>query len=275
MESNRASRTESFRLGGHPSFRLARHTRKQLLSDDFDRAARLVAVMTAADENSIVAKVNASVGVAGAGKVSGIEEVLASVPSGTAESLVGVIPIVPIAIRLDFRQFRGGTTAATGTSLAAIESVIPPNIQPENFVREMRRALVDETDWHVLWADACRAFQAHEYVRGYVLCIGAMDKAPPSQSLYLQISIAQNFEGFFKPYPSLYKEIVAPFFVAYWEQTLAEYTCLFRTALTYTQRQLQTTDGSPKGTRRLLRAMYFCLNVELPSAAVQWLNSSV
>jgi len=45
MESNRASRTESFRLGGHPSFRLARHTRKQLLSDDFDRAARLVAVM--------------------------------------------------------------------------------------------------------------------------------------------------------------------------------------------------------------------------------------
>src|SRR5713226_9870084 len=91
----------------------------------------------------------------------------------------------------------------------------------------------------------------------------AMDKAPVAQSLYLQVSIAQNFEGFFKTCPSLYREIVAPFFVAYWEQTIAESTGLFRTALAYTRRQLQAADGSAKRTRKLLSAMRFCLGVKL------------
>ena len=245
-----------------------------LLSDDFVRAARLVMVMTAVDENSIAARVKTSVGFDGEGKVSGIEEILASVPPGAAGSLVGVIPIVPVAIRLAFRQFRGGTTAATCTSLALFESVIPPEIQPEDFVGEIRRALVDDTDWQALWDDACRAFKAHEYIRGCVLCIGAMDKAPPLQSIYLQISIAQNFEGFFKPCPSVYREIVAPLFVAYWERTLAESTGLFRTALAYTQRQVQAADGTAEGTRRLLSSMRFCLGVKLPKDAMEWLNGS-
>jgi hypothetical protein len=246
-----------------------------LLSDDFVRAAQLVKVMTAVDEHSITARVRTSLGLDGVGKASGTEEVLASVPPGTAQSLVGVIPIVPIAIRLALLRFRGGTTASTGTSLGLIESVIPPAMQLENFVHEIRRALVDETDWEALWNDACRAFRAHEYVRGCVLSIGAMDKAPAVQSLYLQISIAKNFEGFFRSCPSIYREIVAPLFVAYWERTIAESTALFRTALAYTQRQVQTADCTAEGTRGLLSAMRFYLGVQLPDDAMEWLTGSI
>jgi hypothetical protein len=244
-----------------------------LLSDDFFRAAVLVSVMTSTDVNSIVAKAKASARVNTTGSPSGGETLITSAPSAP-KSLLSVTPIVPIAIRLAFLQFRGATTDSTTKSLALIESVIPPDSQPEGFVAEIVRALVEDADWQVLWNDACRAFGAHEYIRGCVLSIGAMTKAPTSQSLYLQASVARNFEGFFKFSRSLYREIVAPFFVAYWERTIAESTGVFRTAQAYTRGQLQLADGTPEGTRRLLAAMRFCLGLKLPKDAMDWLDSS-
>src|ERR1700721_1976743 len=115
------------------------------------------------------------------------------------------------------------------------------------------------------------AFRAHEYVRGFVLCIGAIDKAPIPESLYLQTYIAQNCENFFKSSPSIYREIVAPFFVAYWERTITQSTGLFRTSLVYTQRQLQVADGSAEGTRKLLSAMRFPYGFKFPTDARQGL----
>lgn len=239
-----------------------------LLSDDFFRAAVLVSVMTSTDVNSIVAKAKASAPV-----TSGVESLATSAPSAP-RSLLSVTPIVPIAIRLAFLQFRGATTASTSESLRVIESVIPSKSQPEGFVAEIARALVDDADWEVLWKDACRAFEAHEYIRGCALSIGAMSKAPTPQSLHLQVSLARNLKGFFKFARSLYREIVAPFFVAYWERTIAESTGVFRTAQAYTQRQLQLADGTPEGTRRLLAAMRFCLGLKLPRDAMDWLDSN-
>ena len=243
-----------------------------LLSDDFIRAAQLVAVMTALDVNSIVAKAKASMSTTATEALSGVNTLTISTPSAP-KSLLSITPIVPIAIRLTFLQFRGGTIASTAASLAQIESVIPPDLQLENFVAEIRRGLVDETDWQTLWRDGCRAFGGNEYVRGCVLCIGAVSKAPTSESLYLQVSLAQNLEGFFKSLPSLYREIVAPFFVAYWDRRIADSTELFRTAQAYTQRQLQAANGTPEGTRRLLAAMRFCLGLKLPKDAMEWLDA--
>lgn len=245
-----------------------------LLSDDFLRAAQLVDVMTGVDINNIVAAAKTTTSVEAPEKIAGIETLIASALPDAPKSSLRVIPIVPIAIRLAFLQFRGGTAAATTASLADIESIIPVDLQPENFVAEMRRALVDETDWQVLRDEGYRAIRADKYVRGHVLCIGAMAKAPVSQSLYLQISMAQNFEGFFKTCPSIYREIVAPFFAAYWERTIEQSTGLFRTALAYTQRQVKVADGSAEGTRKLLSAMRFCLGAKLLEPAMKWLDAS-
>jgi hypothetical protein len=161
----------------------------------------------------------------------------------------------------------------TTASLTHIESVILPNLQPENLVAEMKKALVDETDWNTLSNDGCRAFQIHGYVRGCILGIGAITRAPVSQSLYLQISIAQRFEKFFKTCPSLYR-VRCAFFAAYWERTIVQPTGLFRTTLAYTQHQVQAVDGSAEGTRRLRSAMRFCLGVKLPEHAMEWLDAS-
>src|SRR5207247_4558852 len=53
-------------------------------------------------------------------------------------SLLLVTSMVPVAIRLAFFQFRGATAAATAASLTAIESVIPRDVQLENFVGDIR-----------------------------------------------------------------------------------------------------------------------------------------
>jgi hypothetical protein len=110
-----------------------------------------------------------------------------------------------------------------------------------------------------------------QYARGLILCLGAMERAPIIQSLYLQTSLAQQFEGFFRSSPSIYREIIAPMFKAYWERTLANST-VFRTGTSYTTRQFELADGSPNGTRRLLSAMRFCIGVKLPDETMAWLE---
>ncbi len=243
-----------------------------LLSDDFARAAQLANIMIATNVGGLIATAKASTEINATEAISRAEAWVDSA-SRSPKSALLVVPIVPIAIRLALLHFGGRPTAVIAASLEVIESVIPEGLQPENFVAETRRALIDETDWRLLWNDGCRAARDHEYVRSCVLCIGAMDRAPVARSLWVQVSIAQNLEGFFRSCPSIYREIVAPFFVAYWERTIAESTGLFRTALAYTQRQMNVVDGSAHGTRKLLSAMRFCLGVTLPDPQMKWLEA--
>jgi hypothetical protein len=110
-----------------------------------------------------------------------------------------------------------------------------------------------------------------QYARGLILCLGAMQRAPIIQSLYLQTYLARQFEGFFGTTPSIYREIVAPMFKAYWKRTLANST-VFCTGVSYTTRQFELANGSPNGTRKLLSAMRFCMGVKLPYETMAWLE---
>ena len=197
-----------------------------LLANDFARVAQLVAAMTALDVNHVVATAQVLHRAKGAEETSKIRDLAASPPVGATSGL-RVIPIVPIAARLAFLRFRGATNSDILTFLAVIDTVIPPNFRPKVSLG-IEHHYVEEGDWEPLRDAGYRAVAAHEYVRGLILCIGAMDKAPLSQSLYLQTYIAENLEGFFKTCPSVYREILAPFFVAYWERAIAETTGEFR-----------------------------------------------
>jgi tetratricopeptide (TPR) repeat protein len=245
-----------------------------LLSDDFIRAAQLANLMLAANADEMAAANNGATDGRTAGEARSSAPVVASAPIGVRRSSLRITPLLPIAIRLTTLKLQGRSTASTAASLADIESVIRPDLLSENFVTELRRALVDETDWQVLRDEGYRAIGAHEYVRGFVLCIGAADRAPISMSLYQQIYLAENFEKMFQTYRSMYREVVAPFFAAYWKRTITESTGLFCTGLAYTERQLQLADGSAEGTRNLLKAMRFCLGAKFPEHSMKWLEAS-
>ena len=131
---------------------------------------------------------------------------IAAVVFPQAQSALRVMPIIPICTRLAYLQFAGGTRSDIDASLAIIDGAIPPHLQPENFVALIRRALVVDDDWHSLWSDSCSAYKAKEYVRGAILGIGAMGKAPVPQSLYMQVSIAAKSGWIFGTYVAIYRE---------------------------------------------------------------------
>jgi hypothetical protein len=72
--------------------------------------------------------------------------------------------------------------------------------------------------------------------------------------------------------PSIYRYVIAPMFHAYWKHVIDQSLVLFNTAETYTRRQLQLADGSPRATRRVLAAMVFCLGVGVAPETAAWLN---
>jgi hypothetical protein len=160
-----------------------------LLADNFVRAAELAALMMKVDIDSIRGALRTATDAGATQRASEFEAVVGSASPDALTSGLVITPFVPIAVRLAFRHFRGELAPVIASALVDIESVIPVDRQPEGFSAEIRRALIDETDWRALRDDGFRAIQTNEYVRGFVLCIGAMDKAPVEQSLYLQTSL--------------------------------------------------------------------------------------
>jgi tetratricopeptide (TPR) repeat protein len=246
-----------------------------LVSNDFVRAAQLVDFMTAVDASTLIeaVKANPQLG-ATAKQIAQLQASISSAPN-VPNSLKSSLAIVPVVARLATLQLEGRNVDAIAESLAAIENVIPRDSQTENFVEETKRALLDGPESKTLWKEGVEANRRGELVRAFILCIGAVCKAAPvSQSLVLQIWLAQNLEGFYNVHASVYREIIAPFFVAYWKRATTEYAGAFRTALAYTLQQINSVNGSPNGIRKLLRSMAFCLGVTLPAAQTAWLEAS-
>jgi hypothetical protein len=243
-----------------------------LLSNDFVRAARLVEIVGGGDVSVLIDTVKATPSVnATPGADSRIKSVMDS--GATApKSALNVLAAIPIVIRLAVLQLQGRPSADIVKSLEAIESELPAEAQPENFVAVAKRALTGSADWKSLWTESVEASKVHQYLRSSVLSVGSVVGAPATTSLHLQVYLAQNLEGFFKKQSSIYREIIAPFFVVYWERVILESVGLFRTSNAYTSRQLQVADLSPTGTRKLLSAMRFCIGVKLPKAQTEWLE---
>ena len=110
-----------------------------------------------------------------------------------------------------------------------------------------------------------------QYARAFILLVGAMQKAPLIQSLYVQTYLAQNFGLWFTSAKSIYREIITPMFRAYWQHVVATST-EFRTGMSYTKRQFDLLDGTPEGMRKFLGSIRFCLGAALPEDTMNWLG---
>lgn len=239
-----------------------------LLANDFERAAKLAAISTLAEPKGIERRLQQGGHSERAAELSEIEQ---KVPAGAKKSVMRVIPLVPIAIRLACLQLQGWTKAETAVGLADVGRVIPADKQPEAFEGALRRSFLEDATWDALQQEGHDAMRAGQYARAFILLVGAMQKAPIIQSLYLQAYLAQNFEQWFGRWKSIYREIISPVFRAYWEHALATSTA-FRTGMSYTTRQFELIDGTPNGTRKFLSAMRFCIGAALPDETMNWLN---
>jgi PAS domain-containing protein len=239
-----------------------------LLANDFAGAARLAMVMTSIQPQELRQRLEET---GHAEQVADFDRVRSTIPTEGQRSTLRVTPLVPIAIRLVHLQILGRTKAEMESSLAEIERTMPVEQQPELFGEALRRSLLEEPAWNVLQSEGYDAMRNSQYARALILLIGAMQKAPLIQSLYLQTYLAQNFAQWFSSAQSIYREIITPMFRAYWEHVLATST-KFRTGMSYTKCQFDLLDGTPEGTRKFLAAMRFCLGALLPEDTMSWLN---
>jgi tetratricopeptide (TPR) repeat protein/energy-coupling factor transporter ATP-binding protein EcfA2 len=241
-----------------------------LLANDFEGATKLAMLLTSAEPQEIRQRLEER-GLAEC--VAEFDRARSSIPTEGQKSTLRVVPLVPIAIRLAYLQLRGWTKTDLELSLAGIERIMPADKQPEAFGEALRRSFLEDQNWDGLQAEGYEAMRGGQYARALILLIGAMQRAPLIQSLYLQTYLAQNFEQWFGSAKSIYREIVTPMFRAYWEHVLATSTA-FRTGMSFTTRQFELLNGTPDGTRKFLGAMRFCLGAALPEDTMNWLNSA-
>jgi tetratricopeptide (TPR) repeat protein len=243
-----------------------------LLANDFEGATRLAMTLTltSAEPKEIRRRLLEK---GYAERAAEFDKLQDNIPTAAQQSTMRVIPLVPMAIRLADLQLHGWTRAETESALTGIERIMPADKQPEAFGQALRRSFLEDIDWSKLQQEGYDAMRSGEYARALILLVGAMQRAPIIQSLYLQTYLAQNFEQWFGTAKSIYRTIVAPMFRAYWEHALATSTD-FRTGMSYTNRQFELLDGTPSGTRKFLSAMRFCLGASLPEDTMNWLNRS-
>ncbi|WP_142988207.1 ATP-binding protein [Granulicella rosea] len=239
-----------------------------LLANDFAGAARLAMVMTSVQPQEIRQRLEES---GQAEHMVEFDMVRFAIPTEGQKSALRVGPLVPIAIRLAHLQILGRTRAEMESSLADIERIMPIGQQPESFGEALRRSILEETAWDVLQVEGYDAMRNCRYARAFILLVGAMQKAPLIQSLYVQTYLAQNFAQWFSSARSIYREIITPMFRAYWQHVLATSTD-FRTGMSYTKRQFDLLDGTPEGMRKFLSSIRFCLGVALPEDTMNWLG---
>jgi hypothetical protein len=71
---------------------------------------------------------------------------------------------------------------------------------------------------------------------------------------------------------SIIREIAAPFFIRYWERACDRSGFEFRVRPLYAKQQVDSTEKSLPGLRRLLKEMRFCIGAPLPADAMAWLD---
>jgi tetratricopeptide (TPR) repeat protein len=245
-----------------------------LLTNDFNRAGELAVLISEQNPDKIIAhgKSLAAAAHDAAAKATEIEATMAGTAPETRLQAFLMHPFVPIAVRLTTLSIEGATPDEIAGYLSEIEKHVPAERVPYGFADDLRRCLVAPNDWDALHQEGYSAIPANNLVHGYVLTLGAMRNAPVRAALGLQIMLAQHLEGFFGAAPSIYRYVIAPMFQAYWKHVIDQSLVLFNTPETYTRRQLQLADGSPRGTRRLLVAMVSCLRVAVTPETAAWLN---
>lgn len=194
--------------------------------------------------------------------------------SQPAMSLARLRTTIPIVFRIATLVVQGSAPSELETAIAALEGETNAVTEAEGFAASLRRCFLEQIDGQTLMNEAVAAHHAFQYVKSYTLMVGAIVRSPAKESLYLQVRIMETLSGVFSERSQLYVLVIAPFFVEYWKAQAAQVSHPFRTAQAHTLRQLDLSDGTIAGTRRVLSAMRFCIGADLPADAMSWLTTA-
>jgi hypothetical protein len=137
------------------------------------------------------------------------------------------------------------------------------------------RVFSPNPDWNSLYGLVAKYYREGKIGVGMIAMVGCILYSPVRQSLAFQVSFAQTLAKVFPKRSSIWREIVEPFFIAYWRQTASAGDVVFRTSQSYACRRVDDVTQGEQGTRlrRLLREMVFCVGLTVPDEDRVWLEA--
>ena len=244
-----------------------------LMRNDFQRAAE-IAIAMATIELPTQAHVD-SLGQAGEA-LSAVRGMLEANLTPRARLSVLLVPVIAATLKLALLKLDGADSPVNET---AIESAIQqldaiPAAHPstELYIPALRVSLQSNASAEELHRRSLESAAKAEYLCTFIYMIGTILRVPLRESLYAQIWLVRQMEQGFRSYRAIIREVAAPFFIRYWERASDRSGFEFRVRPLYAKQQVDSTEKSLPGLRRLLKEMRFCLGAPLPADAMAWLD---
>jgi hypothetical protein len=184
--------------------------------------------------------------------------------------------VLPIVVRLATLKMGGPIT----NELSEVSKLLSARTRAKDDIWHEVSDLIDcvfspDTDWKSLYERVAKHYGEGRIGFGMIAMVGCIPYSPVRQSLAFQVSFAQTLAKLFPKRSSIWREIIEPFFLAYWGQTASAGEVVFRTSQNYANRRVVDVTQEEHGTRlrRLLREMVFCVGLTVPDDDRVWLEA--
>ncbi|HWY59759.1 MAG TPA: hypothetical protein VNZ03_35175 [Terriglobales bacterium] len=244
-----------------------------LMRCDFRRAAE-IAIAMATIELPTQAHVD-SLGQAGEA-LSAVRNTLEANLTHQARLWVLLIPVISATLKLALLKLDSADSPVNETvierAIQQLEAIPAAHPSTELYIPALRASLRSDLSAEELHQRSVDSAAKAEYLCTFIYMMGTILRAPLGESLYAQIWLVRQMEQGFLSRQSIIREIAAPFFIRYWERACDRSGFEFRVRPLYAKQQVDSTEKSLPGLRRLLKEMRFCLGAPLPADAMAWLD---
>ena len=244
-----------------------------LMRNDFRRAAE-IAIAMATIELPTQAHVD-SLGAAG-DALSAVRNMLEANLTPQARLSFLLLPVISSTLKLALLKLDSAASpineAVIEDAIQQLEAIPAAHPSPEPYIPALRVSLDGDANWEELHQRSVDSAARAEYLCTFIYMIGTILRAPLRESLYAQIWLVREMEKGFRLYPSVIREVAAPFIIRYWERACDHSGFQFSVRPSFARQQVESTEKSFAGLRRLLKEIRFCLGTPLPDDVMAWLD---
>jgi hypothetical protein len=187
-----------------------------------------------------------------------------------------LIPVISATLKLALLKLDSADSPVNETvierAIQQLEAIPAAHPSTELYIPALRASLRSDLSAEELHQRSVDSAAKAEYLCTFIYMMGTILRAPLGESLYAQIWLVRQMEQGFLSRQSIIREIAAPFFIRYWERACDRSGFEFRVRPLYAKQQVDSTEKSLPGLRRLLKEMRFCLGAPLPADAMAWLD---
>jgi hypothetical protein len=239
-----------------------------MLIDDYDKAVSVTLLMANAPVPEAVAL--ARIGITDSTAQQGVQKIFRDPGKTSIAMLVGP---VPIAFHISTLKLQGLAEQEINAKIEHVATLLSDGGH-RNISTALKEAFVEAVSWAELWNRGSQLMSS-DTAAGIIYFVGAVMCSPLHDALAIQIWLARHGEKLFEQQQSMQREIIWPFFGAFWNHAVSASALEFRTAESYTRSRIGVASpcSSIAQVKLLLNSMAFCLGGQLAPDSRDWLQN--